>query len=209
MGPAVTASWSRRRPVTNERSSEVHWLGSSIPPRSRPRRSIMICARACTCLERLVRGEPSRHPAGQRAVALDQVDEPGAAQRAEGGAGPRSRGRAATIPAPSCRGRARRPPSRRSTRRRASSPRGGRRASRTKTRPESYGTLSHLCASVDHESAAAWPRIRSAQRRDGGRPDPERAVDVDPARRARGRSGRARRTGRTRRCSRCRPGRRR
>ena len=32
-------------------------------------------------------------------------------------------------------------------------------ASRTKTSPESYGTLSHSWASVDHESAPACPRI--------------------------------------------------
>ena len=50
--------------------------------------------------------------------------------------------------------------SRRSTRHRGSSPRDGPPASRTKTSPESYGTLSHLWASVDHESAAEWPRIR-------------------------------------------------
>ena len=32
--------------------------------------------------------------------------------------------------------------------------------SRTNTSPQSYGTLSHLCASVDHESAPSCPAIR-------------------------------------------------
>src|SRR6266704_1973360 len=37
------------------------------------------------------------------------------------------------------------------------------RGSRTKTMPLSYGTLSHLCASVAHESASAKPSMRCAR----------------------------------------------
>ena len=51
--------------------------------------------------------------------------------------------------------------------------------SRTNATPQSYGTLSHLWASVAHESAARRPHEVPA-RRAGGRPQPERAVDVDP-----------------------------
>ena len=43
-------------------------------------------------------------------------------------------------------------------------------ASRTNTSPESYGTLSHLCASVDHESAPVVAAHPVAQRR--ARPPP-------------------------------------
>ena len=75
---------------------------------------------------------------------------------------------------------------------------------------ESYGTLSHLWASVAHESARSTPRARCAQRRARRRPQPERAVHVQPAAGARGRArDDLRRAGRTRRCSRCPPARRR
>src|SRR5689334_11126830 len=36
-------------------------------------------------------------------------------------------------------------------------------ASRTNAMPESYGTLSHLCPSVAHESARPSPRVRCAR----------------------------------------------
>ena len=45
--------------------------------------------------------------------------------------------------------------------------------------PQSYGTLSHLCASVAHESARSKPRTRCARAASRG-PEAERAVDVHP-----------------------------
>ena len=52
--------------------------------------------------------------------------------------------------------------------------------SRTATTPQSYGTLSHLWASVAHESASPAPAARLRERRARRRPQPERAVDVHP-----------------------------
>ena len=48
------------------------------------------------------------------------------------------------------------------------------------TTPESYGALSHLCASVAHESASSTPSEVLASGR-CRRPQAERAVNVDPA----------------------------
>ena len=47
------------------------------------------------------------------------------------------------------------------------------------TRPESYGTFSHLCASVAHESARSTPPRDAAAPRSPC-PQAERAVDVQP-----------------------------
>ena len=44
--------------------------------------------------------------------------------------------------------------------------------SRTKTRPESNGTLSHLCASADHESAPVAPSSRCENRGDAAAHSP-------------------------------------
>ncbi len=46
--------------------------------------------------------------------------------------------------------------------------------------PQSYGTLSVLCASVVHEFSAGEPCREVAKGRCGGRPQPERAIDVHP-----------------------------
>ena len=46
--------------------------------------------------------------------------------------------------------------------------------------PESYGTFSHLCASVAHESARSTPATRWRKRGLARGPEPERAVDVQP-----------------------------
>ena len=73
---------------------------------------------------------------------------------------PGTRAPGARTPGPSCTGRARRPRSRRSTPPRASSRRGGRPRRATNDSPESYGTLSHLWASVVHESASPTPSTR-------------------------------------------------
>ena len=51
---------------------------------------------------------------------------------------------------------------------------------RTIAMPESYGTFSHLCASVVHESARGEALHLVRELRHGGRPQPERAVHVDP-----------------------------
>ena len=71
---------------------------------------------------------------------------------------------------------------------------------RRRRSPQSYGTFSHLWASVAHESARSTPatRWRSARRR--GRPEPEGAVDVQPRAGGRGERRRSRRAGRWRRC---------
>ena len=53
-------------------------------------------------------------------------------------------------------------------------------ASRTNARPLSYGTLSHLCASVAHESAQLDAVGEVARDGAAARPQAERAVDVHP-----------------------------
>ena len=53
-------------------------------------------------------------------------------------------------------------------------------ASATIATPQSYGTFSVLCASVAQESARSSPATSCSQARRGGRPQPERAVDVHP-----------------------------
>ena len=53
-------------------------------------------------------------------------------------------------------------------------------ASATIARPESYGTFSHLCASVAHESAVSMPVDLRSQFGNRRRPEAERAVDVHP-----------------------------
>ena len=51
--------------------------------------------------------------------------------------------------------------------------------SATNASPQSYGTLSHLCASVAHESARSTPR-RAAAATVTSRPEAERPVEVEP-----------------------------
>ena len=63
--------------------------------------------------------------------------------------------------------------------------------------PQSYGTLSHLCASVVHESARSTPATRWRSARADGRPQPERAVDVEPGARGLGARRRSPSAGRT------------
>ena len=137
------------------------------------------------------------------AAAFDQLGE---AARPSERKTPRSGSRApgATIRRPSCRCRARHPPSRCSRRRRGSSLPGG----PPRHDKDEAGVVGH----VEPLVGVGRPRIgqldapkRCASRVRGG-PEPERAVDVEPA------AARARRLAtsaadRRRRCSRCRPGR--
>ena len=107
-------------------------------------------------------GEPVGEPAGEGAAALDHRGQPGPPERAKRGVDREPAGAPRGLGAPSCTGRARRRRSRRSRPRRGSSPSRWAATSRTNTSPESYGTLSHLWASVVHESASArGPAIRS------------------------------------------------
>ena len=85
--------------------------------------------------------------------------------------------------------------------------RGGAGGAATKARPQSYGTLSHLCASVAHESARSTPATRWRERGRGRGPQAERAVDVDPRAGAGATSHDLVERVERRRCSRCRPAR--
>ena len=132
------------------------------------------------------------HAPRQRAVAAHDVGDAVAAERPEQRVERHARATGATTPAPS--------PCRRALRRRRAggttpsgpSPPDAAPASATIARPESYGTLSHLCASVAHESARARCRrpARAAPepRPPTGRTRRRRA----PTRRARARCRRSR-----------------
>ena len=78
-----------------------------------------------------------------------------------------------------------------------------------KTSPQSYGTLSHLCPSVAHESATRDALDEMPARRARRGPQPERAVDVEPGVRLAHDLDDLREAGRTSRCSPRRPARRR
>ena len=153
--------------------------------------------------------QPLGHLAGERAVALDQLDQARPARATGARRGPRTREPVATIPGPSCRGRARRPRSRCSRPRRGSSPGGAPPRRGRRRAPSRTGTLSHLCASVDHESAAARPRMRWRSDGTAAAQIPNAPSTWTHAPRCVRDRRRARRADRTPRCSRCRPGRRR
>ena len=71
--------------------------------------------------------------------------------------------------------------------------------------PASWGTFSHLCPSVAHESACSTPP-RGAGTNRSPQPRGRRLRPREPMPRARARARTPRRTGRTRRCSARRPG---
>ena len=145
------------------------------------------------------RGEALGEARGMPAVALDEVVEARAAERAQrrpdldAARAARELGRVVGRIAHAGSAPAGTRPSRPSPARRAS-------ASRTNARPLSYGTFSHLCASVAHESARPSPRRRCARRARGRGPQAERAVDVQPRPGLARALRRSRRAGRTRPC---------
>ncbi len=140
------------------------------------------------------------HAPGETATAVDQRRQPVAAERCAArrrrararprrdSSGTNSRGSRSVACSRRCR------PPRRVIARRCDS------ECAVSTTPESYGTFSHLCASVAIESARPDARRRATPSRARARPEAERAVDVQP-RAARLRAvGDRRRSDRTRRC---------
>ena len=81
-----------------------------------------------------------------------------------------------------------------------SAPPADRRHRRQKTSPLSYGTLSHLCASVAHEVCFTYTSDQMCSGRSRGSPQPKRTIHVHPGASFMSDWADLRRPGRTRRC---------